>query len=115
MPRNRLTSYLKTARLHSGLSQQEVGDLIGISRSMVAKIESGDRPSRRFVLEAEVLFGSSGRDLFPAVYQTFETELILRAFELELRLADKMTAVARHKRSFLNALINRLQLFQSSL
>jgi transcriptional regulator with XRE-family HTH domain len=35
---------LRSRRVLRGLTQQQLGDMLGMSRSMVSRIETGDRP-----------------------------------------------------------------------
>lgn len=113
MSRSRLASYLRTERLRCGLSQKEFGELLGISGNAIGKVERGRRrPSLQLVLAAEIVFDEPGKVLFPALYEAFEYDILLRAVELEFRLADRMDAQSERKRAHLSALINRLQFHQ---
>lgn len=112
MRRPRLTSYLRTERLRSGLSQRELGELLGVSRSAVGKAESGRSLAFEYVLTAGIVFDRGPRDLIPAVYEALEYEILLRAVALDARLSAYDDPVTRKKRGLLGALINRLQFNQ---
>lgn len=115
MPRTRLSSYLRTERLRSGLSQREIGELIGLSRSVITKAESGSPLSVRFAIGSAILFDRPTQELFPLIYEACALELLLRAVELEVGLQDRTDAVSLRKRAYLSALINRLQFKQTIL
>ncbi len=110
MPRLRLSNYLRTERLRSGLSQREFGELMGLSGSRVALAESDQRAqSIRVVLMAEIIFGRPHRELFPELVESMEDAILLRAAAIEIRLSTRTDPVSKRKRAHLNALINRLQ------
>lgn len=115
MRRSRLSSYLRTERLRSGLSQKEFAELLGLSRSAVSKVEGAERPSLQFMLGAEIIFRSTPREIFPALYEALEYEILLRAVALESRLSERTDAASMRKRRHLGALINRLQFNQPFL
>lgn len=55
---------LKEVRMKNGWSQKDVADLLGVSQSMVAKYESGDRvPSGRAAVEVSLLIRGVTFDL----------------------------------------------------
>ena len=110
MPRLRLSNYLRTERLRSGLSQREFGELMGLSGSRIALAEADQRKqSVRVVLMAEIIFGRPHRELFPELVESMKDSILLRAASLEARLFLRTDAVSKRKRAHLNALINRLQ------
>ena len=110
MPRLRLSNYLRTERLRSGLSQREFGELMGLSGSRIALAESDQRKqSVRVVLMAEIIFGRPHRELFPELVESMEDAILLRAAAMEARLSQRTDAFSKRKRVHLNALINRLQ------
>ena len=109
MSRSRLANYLRTERLRSGLSQRELAQVLGMSRSAIAKMEGARRPSLHLVLAAEIAFGRAPRDFIPGFYEALQDEILLRAVALEFELGDRSDAVSMRKRAYLGALINRLQ------
>lgn len=110
MSRSRLSNYLRTERLRSGLSQRELGELLGFTDSIIGKVEIGRRkPSFEIVLMTEIVFGRPRRELFPELVEAIEDAVLLRAVAMEDRLALRKDAVSKRKRAHLNALINRLQ------
>lgn len=111
MPRHRLTNYIRTERLRTGLSQSEFGELMGLTGSRVALAELEQRKqSARIVLMAEIIFGRPHRDLFPEMVEAMEHVVLDRAVAMEARLAERKDAFTKRKRAHLTALINRLQI-----
>jgi len=106
---NGLANYLRTERLRSGLTQQELAELLGISRSAIAKLENARAPSVRIALAVGIVFGLRPHAIFPAYYDTLLDVLLLRAFAIENRLVGKSDPVSERKRAHLNNLINRIQ------
>lgn len=109
MSRSRLANYLRTERLRSGLSQRELADVLGMSRSAITKMESARAPTLHLVLAAEIVFGRAARDFIPGFYAALQDDILLRAVALEFRLSDRSDPVSLRKRAYLGALINRLQ------
>ncbi len=108
-------SYLRTERMRCGLSQQEFGELLGISGNAIAKAENGRAASLQIVLAAEIVFGQPTRNLFPGFYDALEYDVLLRAVVMEFRLAERTDKVSQKKRRHLSALINRIQFNQPLL
>ncbi len=109
MPQLSLANYLRTERLRSGLTQREVGELLGVSRSVITKAEGDRPPSLQLLLMTEVMFGTTQRELFPGLYARLERRLILKALAIEHRLIGKDDPVSRRKCAFLGELIKRAQ------
>jgi transcriptional regulator with XRE-family HTH domain len=110
MSRSYLSNYLRTERLRSGLSQRELGELLGFTDSIIGKVEIGRRkPSFEIILMAEIIFGKPRRELFPDIVMAIEDAVLLRAVAIESRLALRTDAVSKRKCAHLSALINRLQ------
>jgi transcriptional regulator with XRE-family HTH domain len=107
MPRSRLHNYLRTERLRSGFTQQELADLLGISRAVITKSEGTRSPSLELLLVTEITFGSSQSELFPGLYVRLVGKLLMRATAMEHRLQGLDDPVSRKKRLFLGQLIER--------
>lgn len=107
MPRSRLAHYLRTERLRSGLTQKELAELFGVSRSVITKAEGTRPPSLEVLLMTEIVFGSSQRELFPGMYARLGSKLLMRAMAIDRQLAAFDSPVAFKKRAFLGALLNR--------
>ena len=115
MSRSRLSSYLRTERLRSGLSQQELGELLGMSRSAITKMEGARQPTVRLVFAAEIVFRRPSRDLFPGIYDALQDDILMRAIAMKYRLAERTDAISQRKHAHLCELINRLQFNQPLL
>lgn len=109
MPRSRLSDYFRTERLRSGLSQRELSELYGVSRSTITKVENGRLPTLELVLAAEIVFGRSHHELLPLFHENLREEILLRAVAMDIKLADAADYVSLRKRAHLTDLINRLQ------
>ena len=109
MPRSRLSSYLRTERLRSGLSQRELAELFGIGRTAITKVENGRKPTLEVLLAAEIVFGRSSHELLPLLHESLRDEILLRAVAMDFGLADRSDHVSLRKRAHLADLINRLQ------
>lgn len=115
MARCRLSNYLRTERLRAGLSQEELGELLKLSGSSISKMENERSPTAQLVLATAIVFQRPARELFPALFEALEYDILMRAIEMEYRLTGKMDAVSIRKRTRLNELINRLQFNQPLL
>ena len=62
---------LKQAREQRGLSQQALGDLVGVSKSTIAHYELGNKIPSRSVFDAiEGVFGRQAGEFTPAIKET---------------------------------------------
>ena len=90
------------------LHQRDLAHLVGVSRSIIARYESGTlSPSARGVLALEVIFGCSGRRLFPLAYAEVQDEVMRRAAKLDRALGHRDDASARRKRQLLGEMARR--------
>jgi transcriptional regulator with XRE-family HTH domain len=89
MPGKKLSNYLRTIRMRSGLSQDEVAYLLGVeSGAEVSRHETFRRmPTLKTALSYEVIFGVSVRELFAGEYEKVEEEIRARATELASRIS----------------------------
>ena len=86
----RLANYLLTHRRHAGLSQDEVGFLVGgKSGAGVSRYERSRRlPSFETALAYEVVFGVPARQLFPGIFAKVEKATNKRAEILAAKVSD---------------------------
>lgn len=88
MPGTLLPNYLRTYRMHSGLSQEEVAFLLGAaSGAEVSRHESCERiPLLRTALAYEAIFGVPVAELFAGEHEKVEAEIRARAEALAQRV-----------------------------
>ena len=88
-----LPSYLLTLRKRSGLSQSELAMLLGISASALCRSESlSRRPTIELAIGAEIIFGQSAKDIFPALYGDVERAVMDRVRKRRTRYAGRSKA-----------------------
>ena len=105
MPRL-LPSYLHTLRKQSGLSQPEMAALFDVTGSAMSRFENLSRhPTIELLIGAEVIFGQTAKDVFPAIYQDIERDIVEQARVLRDDLKSKTDPGSRKKSRLLNELI----------
>ena len=107
---NTLSNYLRTYRKRSGLSQAELGLLLGgRDRSKVSRYERTARlPNLDTVFAYEVIFGVPARELFAGLYSEVEVRIYEQATLLSEKLAEApSTPDVRHKREVVQQIISR--------
>lgn len=88
----KLSNYLRTYRRYTGLSQDEVGFLLGCKGAAVTRYErSVRRPSVENLLAYEMIFGAQARDLFAGVRDEVEEATRTRAVTLARKLGARAT------------------------
>jgi len=103
-----LPSYLHKLRKQWGLSQPDIASLLGITGSALSRFENlSRRPNARLIVGAEVLFGHSAKDVFPAFYRDIERTIVSRARTQHARLESKANPASREKLRFLSEIIER--------
>ena len=81
------THELRVHRRTHRLNQDELAHLLGITPSMVLRMEQGAKAQLADIetmLGLEVVFGKSPAGIFSALYAEIEESVMLRAAELEL-------------------------------
>ena len=79
-----------------------------MSSSVISRYENGAlSPSARGILALEVVFGRSGRQLFPHVYTDVQDEVMRRAARLDRMLARKADKVSERKRELFSEMVRR--------
>src|SRR5262245_12890275 len=104
---NKLENYLRTYRKRSGLSQDEVGFLLGGQNgTKVSRYERfGRKPNLETLLAYEVVFGTPARELFAGAYQKVEKKMSKRAQLLTRKLNRATpTPMATRKLQILKAI-----------
>ena len=91
-----------------GLTQRELATLLGISESALSLCETQARPPTvNLILGAEVIFGKSARDAFPALYAQTERNIMRRASAFSMRLEEKPDDASDQKLRLLAEMIER--------
>lgn len=103
MTRLPLTTYLRTYRRRSGLSQEEVAFLLGTaSGTTVSRHEGGNRqPVLETGLAYEIIFGTSVRELYLGLYRKMEKRVQPRARRLLDTLLAQTAAPKRDRKIIL--------------
>lgn len=106
----RLHNYLRTYRKRAGLTQQEVGFLLGCkSGDLISRYEKRRRlPPLETALACEAIFGVPVSELFAGVREARKKDIRNRMLELQSKLNEKTTkgseALIRvHKLKWLDA------------
>jgi transcriptional regulator with XRE-family HTH domain len=88
---SRLTNYLRMYRKRSGLTQDEVGYLLGrVNGSKVSRYEHNGRiPNLETALAYEVIFRIPVRDLFAGLFGEVEKRILKRVGRLGKKLLPK--------------------------
>lgn len=90
------------------LHQHELAHLVGVSRSVISRYENGAlAPSARGILALEVIFGRSGRQLFPMAYAEIQDEVMRRAAKLDRALARNSDDQSARKRQLFSEMAKR--------
>lgn len=108
MTLRRPRTYLRTNRLLWALSQEELGELMGLSHDAISKYELEQRPlSVTVILASEIVFGKRADELFPTLYKAIQDELGKRALEMLERLEGKEDKESNRKRELLGGIPGR--------
>ena len=94
---------LPGSRKRWGLNQRDLAHLVGVSPSMISRYENGRMPpGARAILALEVIFGRSGRHLFPYVYSDVQDVVMRRAVKLDRILQRRFDPTSARKRELLS-------------
>jgi transcriptional regulator with XRE-family HTH domain len=84
--------------------------LFDVTRSAMSRFENRSRrPTVELVIGAEVIFGQTAKDVFPALYQEIERTLVDRARALRESVKSRTDPVARKKAHLLSEFIKRAE------
>ena len=81
---NYLKTYIRTFRRGSGLSQRELGYLLGVSEDVIGNCERGySHPPLEVILGCSVIFGKQPLDLFPSLIYAIQDGIGRRAADCD--------------------------------
>jgi transcriptional regulator with XRE-family HTH domain len=101
-------NYLAQYRKKYALSQLELGDLLGLTDSPIAKYERGARrPPLVIILALEAVFGVPASNIFRDLYAEVLEGVISRAAELDRAVADKTDEASQKKLTLLSEIMGR--------
>ena len=102
-------NYLSLHRKKWALSQRELAGLLGhASRSVVSRLElGGGRPSLRFALACQAVFGLGVADLFPDLFDQHQDAVMRRAAAFDAQLRGRTDPASVRKRELLAAMVER--------
>lgn len=106
-----LTQELRVHRRAHRLNQEELAHLLGISPSMVVRMENGARAqlsSIEIMFGLEVVFGKSPAQIFAALYAMVEDAVMRRAGELEAVWRALGDAKAKANLALLDEMMSRV-------
>ena len=110
MPRRQPKNYLRTLRLKWGLTQPELGTLLGVTKSAISKYENNTRRVPVDCLIAcEIIFGVGPANLLVALRTKVEDALGRRALALYNRIEGRTDAASLKKLILLNGINDRTQ------
>ena len=105
----RLRQYLRTARLSAGLSQSELGALLGVSADVISNVERGvSSATVKTVVGCSLLFGQTTAELFPSLYRTIEDDICARAVAFDRKLRGRTDPASCKKLALLAELVDRV-------
>jgi transcriptional regulator with XRE-family HTH domain len=107
---NHLRNYLRTYRKKAGLSQRDVGLLLGREEGQIARHESSySKPPLALALQYEALFHVPVSKLFDGAYESAEDSMKKRlaAFEATLKTQDSRRGRERGREKKLQWLLSR--------
>src|SRR5471030_502047 len=104
----RVKSYMRTLRLKAGLSQAELGLLIGVSENVIGNCERQiSNPPATVLLGCSLLFGAPAAELFPVLYKSVQESIGRHAAELDEHWRHRTDSITLRKKEFLGALARR--------
>lgn len=100
--------YLRSERLTAGLSQSELGALLGLSEDVISNCERGRTTANAaIILGCELIFGKHPSLLFPTLYESVQEAIGIRAAALDERLRGRTDLASLKKLSLLDAIASR--------
>ena len=82
--------------------------LLGVTGSALSRFENGSRrPSAELIVGADVIFGHSAKDVFPAFHHTIERSIVSHARAMHKKLKSKTDNTSREKLRLFTEIIDR--------
>jgi transcriptional regulator with XRE-family HTH domain len=101
-------SYLRFYRRRWGLSQRELAELLGWTKTFISRVEKRKRaPSLELVIGCFILFGTPPAEIFPEVADRIETVVMARIWDLYERLQGDCSRKTKAKIELLEDAIRR--------
>ena len=90
------------------LNQDELADLIGISQSVLSRLEKAEAsPDATLLFGLQVIFGLPPRAIFPGLYRKVEEAVMAAGAKLDQKIAHRRDHKAETKRRLLQAMAYR--------
>lgn len=108
---HKLQIYIRTHRLRWGLTQGELGHLLGAkSGTQVSLHERSQRkPTLEIVLACQIIFGELPEGMFPNLFSEVEEGVMQRAYELYQKLDGSTSKASKRKRELLDDVLRRVK------
>lgn len=104
----RLSNYVLTFRRHWALTQSDLAFLLGLSPDQISRLESEEcAPTAHLLLGAEIIFGGSLQDLFPALYDQIEETVVQNLYRLGEKLEGDTAPEALRQRQLVDEALAR--------
>jgi DNA-binding XRE family transcriptional regulator len=108
MPQRALRHYLRTIRLSNGLSQADLGLLVGVSEDVISNCElERTNPTTAVVLGCMLLFGKTAPELFPTLCEAVQESVGAGAAALDERIRYRTDPASLKKLALLASLSAR--------
>ena len=99
---------VRTLRLANALTQEELANLLGISQTIVSRLESSMAMApRETVMGLQVIFGVPPCELFASTYEKIESAILRRAASLDAALQDNTDPDSLKKLALLRDMVKR--------
>lgn len=107
-----MTNELSLLRRKHALTQTELGALVGISQTLMGRIETGDEKALdslrlKSAFALQVVFGRKPGQLFQELFYQTEDATLARGTTLDEELRGQQSRAADHKRALLSDMVRR--------
>lgn len=103
---------LALLRRKHALTQTELADLIGVSQTLVGRLEAGEAPTLanlrlKVTFALQVVFGKKSGQLFEELFREVEDAVMRQAAVLDRALDGQVGRATEHKRALLADMVRR--------